>query len=517
MKLYFSLILTAVIMAFATGYFALFMKGSYTATPLDAIRIAELRSQFIRLHAPEKKLNLGSIYYLKEQTQLLDPVYTFTRDENKFSQKEDCFGSFTKQIHPLVSDKVWVWEEYRCGLRNFLPTYFFLQFPFIHPSGHSYAYLAFASKKFPFNSKSWVNNHLPLFHALELGEIKNFLGGLKGPFHFLEQMDKLSLKGVSDRQPAILTKNHLLLKAVHQVKADHLEYYIFPKWQIDRFLNDSPYYIKNYRRGKSCFHREGHICWDYNVRHLFKMANTSTLVIFFGLIFLIVLLVYLILSRIRLQRQEDQSRRLALQVLTHEFRTPVANLLLLVEKLHQNFDELSDEMQDTILRMSSGVYRLQRLTEKSRSYLRSSAQKGLVKLTKEELPSFFEFFEDFVLEYEENVSLECQGEDSSFHTDTYWLSIILKNLVENGLFHGVPPVKIKARLEERVAIIEVSDCGECDFKELEKMTSPFVKGQKSEGTGLGLNITAQVIRSMGGKLTFSPQPTTFIIKLKELE
>ena len=70
-------------------------------------------------------------------------------------------------------------------------------------------------------------------------------------------------------------------------------------------------------------------------------------------------------QRRRLQRE----RRFALQMLTHELRTPIAGLAGVVEGLRRDFDRLPESAQDRFGDLAGGVSRLRQLAEASRHYL----------------------------------------------------------------------------------------------------------------------------------------------------
>ena len=61
--------------------------------------------------------------------------------------------------------------------------------------------------------------------------------------------------------------------------------------------------------------------------------------------------------------------------------------------------------------------------------------------------------------------------------------------------------------------VSIEDCGECSFTNIQEITSEFVKGEKSSGTGLGLNIVKKVLYDMGGELAFSRNPTKFELSI----
>ena len=48
-------------------------------------------------------------------------------------------------------------------------------------------------------------------------------------------------------------------------------------------------------------------------------------------------------------------------------------------------------------------------------------------------------------------------------------------------------------MEGEELFVTASDTGVCDFDNLDELTREFVKGNKSSGTGLGLNTVKKVI------------------------
>lgn len=507
-------------MAFVTGYFALFLQGSYSATDADKLEIENLKGVFQKKVSPITIINFNSLFFSQEQFQLLNPIYALpdsrTNKSTNYSTKGNCFKGLNSLINRGNFEKVWVWEEFRCGRRKNLPRSFFVEPPFMHPSGFSYPMLALRLGKNSYNNKIWVQNHLPYFHISELGEIRKSVGELRGVFSILEKLDEESLVDVSEGKGTVLSEDFLFAKLSYPKLFNILEYRVYAKKDLDKYLLETPYVLHNFESGKACFYKDGTLCWEYNVKHIFRLANKGTLIFFAGLIIIIVLVVRIILIKIRQQKIEDEKRRLALRVLTHEFRTPIASLLLLIERFSRRFDDLDEDLQDSYLRISSEIYRLQRLTETSRNYLKAKQSGKLITFNLECIKSVNHWVEESLVNYfdrGDEFEFVPLKNDEEFKIDTYWLGICIKNLVENAFHHGSTPVRVSLFMEKGNLLIKVSDRGECSFSDIEDMSEEFVKGNKSEGTGLGLNIVYKVIREWGGDLTFEANPTTFTIEL----
>lgn len=526
MRLYLGLILTSIIMAFATGYMALFVQKTNSATKEDILQINQIKWAFQQSVPPRAIINFNSLYHDQERFKLLNPLYTLPREgvnqEINYFSNENCFSNMEKILTSSNYEKVWLWEEFRCGIRPTLPKSFFREPPYIHPSGLSYTFLAFKSEFPRFHNRNWVIRHLNLFHVQELNLLRTAIGKLEGIFRFLEKLDRSSLEDVVSGTGTILSQNYLLARIKYPSMLSILEYRFYQREDLEQFLKDYPFTIHNYRLGKQCFYRDGELCWDYSVRHVFSVVNDSALALFGLCLVTLVILLRLIFQRMKIQRLEDQRKRLALQVLTHEFRTPVASLMLQVEDLMRNFQLLPAEAQENFMRINSDVHRLKRLTDMSRNYLRSQNNDKLIDFNMETLPSVNDFVEDVVMEFSEarekevgaeDIKLELLEQDAAILTDWYWLRICLQNLLNNAFDHGSAPVTVSLSMVADKVQIRVVDSGDCQFSSLDEITAEFTKGTQSKGTGLGLNIVRKVVENLKGQLKFEQTPTAFTICL----
>lgn len=510
-------------MAFTTGYIALFIQGSYRATPSDIAEINKIKGDFQKKVDPVFIINFNSLYFSDDQFRLLDPSVNLDRSTaikpglNRFETNQGCKAPFGKFLNRDNFEKVWIWEEFRCGRRNNLPRSFFLEAPFLHPSGRSFAYLAYKLGKNNYDDRAWVMAHLPFFHVGELETIRTKFGPLNGIFEILQSIGQESLSGLVQGKGTILTRDYLFARLNYPKIFNILEYRIYTRSSLNRFLKDSQFILHNFQPGKPCFYRDGPLCWDYNVKHIFQLANTSTIALFLGMIVIILVVVRLLLVKIKAQKFEDEKRRLALRVLTHEFRTPITSLTLLLEKMGKKYSQFDEEMEEVYLRLSTEVHRLRRLTETSRNYLKAEQNEKLLNLNFEEVPSLNDFVSSVIEPFEEahpnQIEFLPLSKDTMAKVDSYWLGICMKNILENAITHGEPPVVIRLREVKNSVVFEVEDKGKCEFESLGIMTQEFMKGNKSSGTGLGMNIVKKVCREMGIELSLKLNPTTFSLKI----
>jgi signal transduction histidine kinase len=507
-------------MAFATGYVALSLKGSYVATQDDVLEIDQLKTDFLKRVRPKQTVNFNSIYYSQDQFKLLDPGNSLPRpnitlDDSQFYSSKDCFTSIFSSGTRNFDEKTLLWENFRCGRLSSLPRNFFTASPFIHPSGHSYVYLAYRLGKKNYTHIRWVHRYLPFFHVSELSELRDDFGRLPGIFNLLESMGREALIGIARGKGTILTSRYLFARLNYPRIRNITEYNVYARSDLDDFLKDSSYVLRNYQIGKPCFYRDGRLCWNYNIKHIFQLANTSTFIILFGLILIIVVVVRLLLFKIRAQRLEDEKRRLALRVLTHEFRTPITSLMLTMERLAKKYDQFDEELEDIYLRMSSEVNRLKRLTDTTRNYLKADKSKHLINLNWEKIPSTNDFVNEvatpFLELYPDQIQINYLEKDEQICLDTYWMGICLKNVIENAAAHGEFPVTINLEKKRNAIKIMVVDQGQCQFESLGIMAQEFVKGNKSSGTGLGMNIVKKACKEMGVDIQLTLNPTTMTL------
>jgi anti-sigma regulatory factor (Ser/Thr protein kinase) len=367
---------------------------------------------------------------------------------------------------------------------------------------------------FPFKNKNWLESHYQFFH---LSELKNIKQKIELPFFYkiLKQLDEATLQGIFKGKNSLLTDKFYLEKNKDIFVFFDLEYKVYDADEFKQFVLDSPYQVKRYKDGKKCFYKDGNMCWRYSFATMLTFTSKRNIILIIASVGIILLLIYLLYTKLKQQRLEDERRRLALQVLTHEFRTPVASLLLSSDEARRHFVDAPDESQEVLLRLSSDIHRLHRLVEASRNYLNLNDGKNLIKLKLSTVESINSFVQYVLEPYEEEIELKLLDFDKKFVLDEYWISICLKNLVENALNHGEKPVKVilKSSAANELKLI-IQDQGKIMDDSLKNLTQEFVKGNKSEGTGLGLNIVNKVIKEMGGELTLKTNPTEFTIILR---
>ena len=204
----------------------------------------------------------------------------------------------------------------------------------------------------------------------------------------------------------------------------------------------------------------------------------------------------------------------AFRTFSHEICSPISALLFSLERLRGDFDGLSGDSQLAFLKLSGELSRLRYLCETSRLVMNQKNHQQVISVNSRYIPSLNEFLQALVERYDGRVGWVGLDVDSGFYHDPYWIQVCLKNLIENALEHGATPVQLGANLGKGSLKLFVTDAGNKGIK-FQQASHPFHKGSESTGMGLGLDIVKNVVRELRGSFEYSPNPTTFVIKLKE--
>lgn len=509
--MYVLLIFTAILLSFSTAYYAINLSNKTSASISEIEEIQKYKKGFVKQAHAILEIDLSSMYPSRRYSQLLQPQNIFAREAKtvKTYFSKSCNNTF-ERMSKLYFDKSETWEDFRCNRITRLPPGFFENAPLVHETGVSYAFLAFLSGREPFFTHEWVTNNLNLFHIYELEELPS--KSLEGNFKILSQLNKNELEALVKGSSYILTNNYLL---VRNRKTFNVTYKVFTKMEFENYLKEKVFYLRPYEEGTQCFYREDHFCWEKDDRTLAQIFMQSSIIVFGGSVVVLLLIAVILYRKIKQQGFEEERKKHALRVLTHELRTPIANLMLQVEQINKQSDLIPASILEEFLKMEGEVYRLKRLAEKSTSYLQTNDGKSLLAISLQEVPSVNELIIDMIHDYtEKGVGFIASPVDGPFRMDVYWYGICVKNLLENALHHGKSPVMVKWTLSNDELMLTVTDAGVCPYKNLEEILSSDRTGKNSRGLGLGMSIVQKIMQEMDGKLSYQQTPTTFSLFLR---
>lgn len=206
------------------------------------------------------------------------------------------------------------------------------------------------------------------------------------------------------------------------------------------------------------------------------------------------------------RRQLRERQRFITQMLTHELRTPIAQLSNVVEHFRRDFDELPEGAQLNFVALADTLQRMRQMAETSKHYLIAEHQREALETpTQVQLSDWL----DHLCADREGLTY-CLEENMPVGVSLYWSSLCLTNLLDNACRHGKPPVHLTVHKSRTHLIFQVSDSGIITQNPLRN--SRRLRWSNSS-LGLGLTIVQRVARRLNGRLTFSAAPTTFTLEL----
>jgi signal transduction histidine kinase len=220
-------------------------------------------------------------------------------------------------------------------------------------------------------------------------------------------------------------------------------------------------------------------------------------------------------ERERARAKAEETRRRLVAAVSHDLRTPIASLRLLVEAVD---DEIVDDatrrrylatMQTHIRSLSTMIDDLFEL---------SRIEAGDIDWSMRQVELAMLVDETVVAMRPEararRVEIHTQLEDGelSARADPERIQRVLFNLIRNAIHHTPADGSVTVRAEARPETIEVevADTGEgIPAEETDRVFEPFYRGgadaaRDSEGAGLGLAISRAIVENHGGAIWIAP-------------
>ncbi len=184
----------------------------------------------------------------------------------------------------------------------------------------------------------------------------------------------------------------------------------------------------------------------------------------------------------------------------HELGTPLNTIFLILNDLlkEKKLTEDKNIVKDIILLKSQAERCKEILQRLSKNPLKIKDKfLNKVKITDLIKINFEKFNKDKILDIKKEV---VNDEPEIIYRDE--IMYALGNIIQNAIFHSSKTVKVNINYSESNVKIIITDDGIGFSKDIiDKLGEPYIS-KNTEGMGLGIFISKNLIENMGGKLTF---------------
>lgn len=220
-----------------------------------------------------------------------------------------------------------------------------------------------------------------------------------------------------------------------------------------------------------------------------------------------------------------QSRNFLLSI-THELKSPIASIKLILETFRKRRDKLAPEQMEKLT--NSGLREADRLNILVNDLLLSAKLETAYQIHTEGF-NLDDLLNDMVQKLAEkypsvDFHYQCEPSDITVEADKMGLTSVFINLLENAVKYskGDQKISMSVREKEGAIQVEVADQGiGIPDTEKDRIFDKFYRvgsedTRTTKGTGLGLFIVKEIVKAHNGQITVTdnkPRGTIFCITL----
>ena len=203
---------------------------------------------------------------------------------------------------------------------------------------------------------------------------------------------------------------------------------------------------------------------------------------------------------------------------SHELRTPLTTVVGLSAELSESYDQFSAEEARELLRMVADQS-IEVATIVEDLLVAARAESGSLKVNAEPVDLHLEAKTTLRgLEIEEEVDCHTMGIVSTVTADSGRVRQVLRNLLVNARRYGTNPMRVIVRDAGDQVKVEVRDHGDAiPPEERQAIFERYYRARQTPGitasVGLGLTVSRELARIMGGELTYDHDGTESIFTL----
>jgi len=238
--------------------------------------------------------------------------------------------------------------------------------------------------------------------------------------------------------------------------------------------------------------------------------------------------VVVVFRDVSLTRKVDKMKSEFVSIASHQLRTPLTGIQWITERLLKKSEKFSKTEKDYLNDLYFSSKKLSHLVDDLLSVSRIEGKKLMLKLEKID---FIEYIDEYLRELKpiykkKNLIIEFVNYPKKLEifSDRNSMRSIVQSIISNAIEYTLDKgkIKIEVNVKKDNFVFEVSDTGIGIPKEdQDTIFEKFTRGSnaqtvKTDGTGLGLYITKQMVELLGGKIWFESEEdkgTSFFIKL----
>ncbi|MGE0615127.1 MAG: sensor histidine kinase [Bacteriovoracia bacterium] len=189
---------------------------------------------------------------------------------------------------------------------------------------------------------------------------------------------------------------------------------------------------------------------------------------------------------------------------THELKTPLTSIRLQSESIADGVAADSPQ-RNLARRLLEDTSRLESQVERTLELARVEGGGALFNQVFRVRPWLDRLVQGWREMYTDSIRLEVDVDDCHLYADPNALQIVLKNLVENSIRHsGRSPVLVQIRVKQSNGLVKIhfEDDGVGIGAEGAELGKLFHKGAQSQGAGVGLYLSKNLVEKMKGKISF---------------
>lgn len=199
-----------------------------------------------------------------------------------------------------------------------------------------------------------------------------------------------------------------------------------------------------------------------------------------------------------IEQTESESWHRLIRVLTHEIMNTVTPIASLSEALQQ---VEGDELNKGLRTIAASSRNLIKFVESYRNLTRVAAPVKKAFYVRDLAASVLELTESQLRSAGATAAFEEKKDDILLYADESQISQILVNLIRNAVQAGAKHIRLSADLsaDDSVVINVGNDGAAISPESQEQIFVPFFT-TKSDGTGIGLSLSRQIMRMHGGNM-----------------